>query len=249
MNSRIPPLKRLSRVEARRVVKERLLRERIDWKSVDTNASQIILFGSWSCGLQNENSDVDVLCVGSGSQIKNRTVEILWLSDLEIESREWLGSELANHVAAFGVWIKGSDDWRLRTWNSPETLSTKFDVIAKRCRSLQKRWPLLSLSFRKRQAARLREDVIRLECILKEIAIPPTRLLESFISAIGVSVKDIREHLRSQLSDRDVKWVVDIIGPIPLQGLDKNAISDAKKWLAKSINRDKNAPHLSSPCN
>src|SRR4051794_30124224 len=76
-------------------------------KSALQTAEQIIIFGSYACGSQDEKSDLDVLIVGPRAvRIKSRKIDLVGLDFEEFQSGRWIRSELAHHVARYGIWLK-----------------------------------------------------------------------------------------------------------------------------------------------
>src|SRR5215470_12584639 len=104
------------------------------------DASEVIVFGSFSAGLERPWSDIDVLCIG-GRKGKIKSASL----DLIIES---------SHVTA----------------------ST---------RSLERSWDRLENCFRAKYALKLRRETQRLCLLERNLAIPPTRLLDQAWSDFG----------------------------------------------------------------
>src|SRR5216684_1984003 len=86
---------------------QRLDRLGIDGSRFSNEASEIIVFGSMSCGLQRPDSDLDVLCVGTTpGKVKRGMLDLIVVSPQETDDRVWRQSELAAHVAEYGIWLK-----------------------------------------------------------------------------------------------------------------------------------------------
>src|SRR5436190_23090781 len=102
------------RSEFRRLAATRLELEGLSWLDLQAQASQIILFGSYALSLETEASDLDLLCVGRGKRFKSATLHVIWVSEERTTSDDWLGSELATHICAYGKWLKGENTWPCR---------------------------------------------------------------------------------------------------------------------------------------
>src|ERR1041384_8014610 len=74
-------------------------------------AEQVIVFGSHGAGSSSGDSDLDVLCVGKGRGHKSKSLHIIWVDPKLLKQSKWLGSELATHLGAYGVWLKGNRSW------------------------------------------------------------------------------------------------------------------------------------------
>src|SRR6516162_4429065 len=92
----------------------------LTWAALAKRASQIILFGSRAAGVAGHDSDWDLLLVGEGHAVRSRELDIVWIRPAMIRSESWLGSELASHVAVYGRWLLGPDDWRYEVRISPD---------------------------------------------------------------------------------------------------------------------------------
>src|SRR5437764_1169337 len=108
-----------------RTLQNRFAQARLDWAQLCHTANELVVFGSRAAGVNRRQSDFDVLLVGSrprlqragldlGSkaEVKRAGLDLVGMSRAEIESAQWLGSELASHVASYGFWIIGSGEWR-----------------------------------------------------------------------------------------------------------------------------------------
>src|ERR1700687_3574597 len=75
-------------------------------------SAEIVVVGSYAAGLHTTDSDLDVLCVGNGPRLKSRSLDLSWVSEKNICGDAWLGSELAGHIAKYGIWLRGEGHWR-----------------------------------------------------------------------------------------------------------------------------------------
>src|SRR5438552_6331351 len=97
--------------ELRSLALSRVERAGILWPHLDSQATQIIVFGSFALSTATESSDLDILCIGEGERIRSPELHLIWVSSRRITSAEWRSSELATHVATYGKWIKGENNW------------------------------------------------------------------------------------------------------------------------------------------
>lgn len=155
-----------------------LAAEGISWSSLILTADQIVLFGSTAMGLEEKDSDIDLLCVGAGRRTKSRTLDIKWVSREKLFSDRWLCSELATHIAAFGVWLYGTDDWSEKARVTEETVVWKRRLLTGRSKMMASSWRLLDKSYRLKHAVKLRRDLQRLEILKARHPVVPTPLLD-----------------------------------------------------------------------
>ena len=146
--------------------------------AIEQTASQVVLFGSRAAGVADENSDWDLLVVGEGRSIHARQVDLIRIPPAAVQSARWLGSELAAHVATYGRWLFGPDEWRARARVSPEAVTQKRDSVEFQLGELGRLWPFLLPAARARHLTRLRREVQRLEVMRGGHAVPPGRYLD-----------------------------------------------------------------------
>ena len=157
----------------------------LDWSRIYRNATQIIVFGSRAASAATKTSDLDLLCIGHGRRHKSKWLHIIWIPKCQLRSEEWLGSELATHVAACGKWIKGERDWALNTSPSPEAASRKLQRVRARALAIRDYWDNLLPDYRTRQLTKLRRDLQRF--LLMRAGKPPVAapLLDRAWSRLG----------------------------------------------------------------
>ena len=162
--------------------------EGLSWCAVSESASQVVLFGSHAVGLSRENSDWDLLCVGHGHTRRSKRLDLVWVTPEHLRSDTWLGSELATHIASYGRWLLGEDNWSDRTYISDESILRKRCALARQLDTVKRYWGHLTPGFRKKYEHRLRRNVQRLHYLLAGWPVPPTRLLDDEWSAIRDSM-------------------------------------------------------------
>ena len=160
--------------------------QQLSWSELGSRASQVILFGSRAAGVARTDSDWDLLCVGEGTSIHNRVIDIVWISPAQLTTARWLGSELASHVAAYGQWLIGKDSWSHLVRLSPEAIHHKRQSILSQLSELKRLWPRLAPGLRAKHLRRLRRGVQRLQCLSEDRAVPPTRMLDDLWDQSGL---------------------------------------------------------------
>ena len=133
----------------------------LNWGELDRSASQIILFGSYALSANTRKSDLDVLCIGTGKRYKSSKLHVIWIPEHRTRSKQWLGSELATHIATYGIWIKGKNDWAFQTKPSRDTIEKKRKNILSRLDAVERHWDDLLPKFQAGQMTRLRRDLQR----------------------------------------------------------------------------------------
>jgi hypothetical protein len=161
--------------------------------AIERNASQMVLFGSRAAGVAGEHSDFDLLVVGEGRSIHTRQVDLIQVPPEAVQSVRWLGSELASHVATYGRWLFGPDDWRANAHISHEAVTQKREGIEFQLGELSRLWPSLLPAARARHVTRLRREVQRLELMRGGHAVPPSRHLDLAWQQRGVPREDLAD--------------------------------------------------------
>jgi hypothetical protein len=179
----------------------------LTWHSLEQKASQIILFGSRAANVAKEQSDWDLLLIGDGKAVHTRHLDLIWVSPETIRSRRWLGSELASHVAAYGEWMVGPDEWRRNVCVSPAAVERKRSSIEFRFEELRRVWPSLLAAAKARHMTLLRRDVQRLTLLCAGEAVPPSHYLDDAWMKHGSPPEDLQELLITfrRLRDRAVE--------------------------------------------
>src|ERR1700752_2084658 len=76
------------------------------------HTQELVVFGSYAAGVSDPESDIDVLAVGPRYRVARSGLDLISISPEHVMSAEWLGSELASHIVAYGVWIHGEGRWK-----------------------------------------------------------------------------------------------------------------------------------------
>jgi Nucleotidyltransferase domain len=151
----------------------------LTWVSLERSASQVVLFGSRAADVAEEESDWDLLIVGDGKPVHTKRIDLVWIPPGAIRSERWLGSELASHVAAYGRWLLGADDWSSEAHISCTAVERKRIGVEFQLRELNGIWSSLLPAARARHITRLRRDVQRLSLLRNGEAVPPRHHLDA----------------------------------------------------------------------
>jgi hypothetical protein len=192
-----------------KLIRATLLNHGIAWAALRASATEIILFGSTGCGLSTVDSDIDLLCVGAGERIRSERLDLKWIAPATLRSRRWLDSELATHIASFGIWLHGLDNWSSSTRITTTTLDFKRRLIFGRLRGLRYRWNLLARPYQRKHVTKIRRDLQRLALLATGEAVPPTPVLDFFWSIVADKERALfslmeHEHGRNLLTAKDV---------------------------------------------
>ncbi len=140
-------------------------------------ASSIVVFGSRASGVNSPSSDLDVLCVGIGDRIKSPSLYLLWINEQTILDG-WLGSELATHVAEYGIPVKGDFGWASGAFFGPGALVNKRRRILGIIKHVSYGWQRLHPAFRRKYQTTLRRELQRYSLLAQRVPIPPTPVLD-----------------------------------------------------------------------
>ncbi len=76
-------------------------------------ATEVVVFGSMSVGLETPSSDIDVVFIGPRvAKAKTNFLDLVVVPSEITRNTLWLASELTSHVNEYGVWLKGTPNWR-----------------------------------------------------------------------------------------------------------------------------------------
>ena len=160
-------------------LRTRLNAARVDCDGFLSEAKEVVVFGSRSLGVNSRTSDLDVLCVTRGKRkIKTQSLDCICIPSEDWISPYWLGCELASHIAKYGVWIIGSDDWRNTVQISSAAVYRKERRVESLMRSVERAWPRLHPLFQLKYRVTVRRELQRLRLLQARIAVPPTPILD-----------------------------------------------------------------------
>lgn len=144
-----------------------------------SEARSLVLFGSRAVGMASRGSDWDLLCVGSGDRrCSPPGFDLVWVREPALSSDRWLGSELAGHVARYGIWVHGDPWWARQTFVSSEAIQRKLRQIECRLEGLGAAWRRLSWPYRSKHQRFIRLNLQRLDLLVGGQSVPPRPLLE-----------------------------------------------------------------------
>lgn len=149
------------------------------------HSSQIILFGSRAAGCAHATSDWDILVVGEGPTPLMKNIDLVWIHPRKFDSGDFFSTELAGHVARYGVWLHGSPGWRNAARVGPAAIEHKVKRLASRAHALERGWPILNASLRNEESTLFRRDLQRLELLSRGEAIPPSKWLDDAWMALA----------------------------------------------------------------
>lgn len=146
-------------------------------------ATDKVIFGSFALGLNSSSSDLDVFGIGeSRTHYKTQNIEIMLLPEHDAFSSLWLESELACHIAAFGVALGRTPDWFLLARTGEGAILRKSRRIEAYLSALERHWSQLGSSVKSRYQKKLRRELQRLSLLKAGKPIPPTPLLDAEFS-------------------------------------------------------------------
>jgi predicted nucleotidyltransferase len=180
-----------------------------------SEASEIVIFGSMSVGLERLASDIDLLCIGRRDfTLKTHSLDLIALKVETTTSAGWLESELASHIAEYGTWLKGSPEWCSEVQIGQNAISEKRRRIAAFMKALPNSWSGLDEVFRVKYSVKLRRETQRLLLLEKGVSVPPTRVLDDCWSGISRSPCEVHDRLSRLASCPSNNFIQDLFGRI-----------------------------------
>ncbi len=146
-----------------------------------SKSSEIVVLGSYAVGCERIDSDIDILFVGNGKRNKTRKLDFIWIKPDKVNQKSWLGSELANHVASYGLWLKGDGAWRRKVFVSETSISRKKEAIYVRLIHLYLKRSKYRPYSMKKLSIKVLLDFYRLYLLTDKKAIPPTKMINDLI--------------------------------------------------------------------
>lgn len=181
------------------LLQERLVAIGWSWEMLLERCHQVILFGSRAANMHRPTSDHDLLCIGRGEARITPAVDMVWISVERLEGSEWLGSELAQHVAHYGCWLSGENTWGSAVFSSERAILQKADQIKARVHALIPRWDRLLPPYHRKYSRLVRRDLQRLQLLAEGKAVPPSPALDSEWSEQTVLAAWARAHVDPSL--------------------------------------------------
>ncbi|WNM58754.1 nucleotidyltransferase domain-containing protein [Candidatus Nitrospira allomarina] len=157
---------------------EALEKADFSWADLSEVSEEIILYGSRAAGVERESSDWDFLCVGSGKNCRKKKIEIKWVSHEYVLSEKWLGSELAGHIAKYGIWLKGNGTWVSMVFVSADALKRKEIAICGYLAGMKIAWYFWGDDYKNVKVRKLRRHIQRFDCLFNNRAVPPNFTLD-----------------------------------------------------------------------
>jgi predicted nucleotidyltransferase len=231
-----------------RIVQTRFRRAGLDWAHLQESAREVVVFGSHAAGVNRKGSDMDVLVVEDAAQMKNARLEVrsraqmkrggldlVRMSAAEIESAEWLGSELASHIAVYGLWLIGPDEWRDRVQISTNAGDKKERHLLSLARSVDAHWWRLHPCFHQKYRSTIRRELQRLLLLRNAIPIPPTRILDFNWYVDGSGVESLLSKAAGQAGLRgNLDHISRILSTCTKETKNKQAKASALQWCPPS---------------
>jgi hypothetical protein len=164
-------------------------------------ASEIVIFGSMSAGLDRPDSDIDVLCIGGRAyKLKTEMLDLIVVPTEATKNPAWLGGELASHVGEYGIWIKGCPEWKTHVHIGSGAIERKRRRISSFLRTLPSSWQGLQECFRLKYSVKLTREAQRLILLEQGVPVPPTRILDSSWCGVSKSRDQVRDRLEQLAS-------------------------------------------------
>jgi hypothetical protein len=164
---------------AKRVLMRRLHKAGVDVANVTAGGGGLWCFGSRAVGCERADSDWDVLVVTRAPALEHRRrCARLDLVNVQFDELDaWASTELAAHIAVYGVRIDHGREFTLRSIPTAAA-PRKRTVVGGRAQTLDALWTGLQPKQRRRETLRLRRDLHRAWLLTQGAAIPPTAALE-----------------------------------------------------------------------
>jgi predicted nucleotidyltransferase len=178
-----------------RTLFERMSEDRRDLAHLEC-AREIVIFGSYAAALHTPESDIDVLCIGSGPRLKSHSLDLLWVPENKLDDDQWLGSELAGHIAKYGIWARGDGFWRGTVFSGAHAIERKRKRIISLSRTATHFWNRLHSIFQDQYDVSIRRELQRLALLVNHVQIPPTKVLDDeWVQGNRESVFELRSSL------------------------------------------------------
>ena len=210
--------------------------EGLSWGALVEQASEVVVFGSRASGMETRGSDLDVLCIGSGKRLKSDRLDVIWKGVEEVESERWLSSELAGHIGAFGLWLRGSGQWKGVLRPGSRAIDHKGKSILSLADGLHAHWNRLDPDYHRKYLTVIRHDVQRLQYLTAGLPVPPTPALDKRWTAEPSCIEGFESYIREMdlRGSRVAEQLTRFAGLICRGQLDSGAGGDRRKLYRES---------------
>ncbi len=140
---------------------------------------EVVIFGSRASCVHSRLSDLDIFCVGACQRYKSERLDIVSRTSSQVGELKWLGSELAGHVATYGIVIRGRTDWKSAVRVSDAAVAHKERRVISLVNGLWTYWDRIHFEFRRKHLVTIRREVQRLQLLREGVGVPPTPILDS----------------------------------------------------------------------
>ncbi|PLX47885.1 MAG: hypothetical protein C0613_13235 [Desulfobulbaceae bacterium] len=166
----------------------------------EENSIEVVLFGSYAYGCEHVQSDVDILFVGDKKRKASKYFDFIWIKPERLNSKTWLSSELAIHIANYGIWLKGEGTWRNQVFFSKAASTRKKQRIFERLTHIYLQKDSLSLAKKKLFIQKIILNILRLQNLNNKIPNPPTCVTLNELQDFGSFSQEIfKPHLLGQV--------------------------------------------------
>ena len=197
-----------------------LLQERVKSVSTTQNSNcltELVLFGSRATGDARAGSDWDLLAIMNEPpkqytpRIECGPFELYSIERRDLQDRAWLTSEIAIHIASFGVWLLGErGKWCNNVSAVSDTLRRKAQVIQARVAGVLGRWEGLHEIYRSKHLELVNRDAQRFDYLSRGLAIPSTPKLENEweVMSEGERFSKVKKTLKEVGANTDIldRW-------------------------------------------
>ena len=194
-----------------------------------------MLFGSYACGCEHKQSDIDILFIGDRKRKSSKYFDFIWVTPERLKSKTWLSSELAIHIAKYGLWLKGDGYWRNQVFFSKATIIRKKQRIFERLLHIYLQKERLSLQKKKVFVQKIIVNTLRLINLENKIPNPPTCFTID-------EVKDDTSHLFAEMFKPHLLGLVgkvffeEIFPEIDIHDVLYDSFNELKKIYQNQIN-------------
>jgi predicted transcriptional regulator len=123
------------------------------------------------------------------SHWRHSGLDVVTVTPEKFESQAWRRSELATHIAKYGVRLKGSDCSLSETVPDSNAIKTKIKRIRAYVKALESKWTRFDALMKDKYAIKVKLDVLRLEIMRRGLAVPPTALLTDLAKTEGIDLQ------------------------------------------------------------